>query len=91
MGDEIVAAGTARVAAAQLEVLNCQLPQGEIVGQQVDLGQQGGPGLVHLRAQVQTSTVTLDLTSPLQSFSLTSEVNDLFLPEESKEELGDGA
>ena len=54
MGDQIVAAGTARVAPAQLEVLQAQLPPGQIVGQQVDLGQQGGPGSVHLWAQVET-------------------------------------
>ena len=54
MRDQIVAAGTARVAPAQLEVLHCQLPPGQVVGQQVDLRQQGGPGLVHLRAEVQT-------------------------------------
>ena len=52
--DEIVAAFTAGVAPAQLEVLHSQLPQGQIVGQQVDLRQQGGPGCVHLRAQIET-------------------------------------
>ena len=52
--DEIVTALTARISPAELEVLHLQLPKSQVVGQQVDLRQQGGPGRVHLRAQVQT-------------------------------------
>ena len=52
--DEIVAAQTAGVAAPLLDVLHAEVPQGEVVGEHVEVGQQGGSESINLWRQVQS-------------------------------------
>ena len=54
VGDELVATLTAGVAAALLYVLHGEVPQGEVVGEHVEVGQHGSSEGIHLRRQVQS-------------------------------------
>ena len=57
VGDDCVTANTPRVAAAQLNVLHVEVPESQVVGEHVELGQEGGPGLIGLRSLVETVEV----------------------------------
>ena len=46
VGDHIVAANTAGVSCAQLNVHHVEAPESQVVGEHVQLRQEGGPGLV---------------------------------------------
>ena len=55
--DEVVTANTARVASTQLNVLHVEVPESQVVGEHVEHGQEGGPGLVGGGGLVQTVEV----------------------------------
>ena len=44
--DEVVTARTARVSPALLNIQHVEVPEPQVVGEHVQLGQEGGPGLV---------------------------------------------
>ena len=52
--DDIVTASTTRISSTQLNVLHRQLPEGQIVGVHVEVGEEGCSEGVGLRGQVQT-------------------------------------
>ena len=55
--DEVVTANTARVASTQLNVLHVEVPESEVVGEHVEHGQEGCPGLVSLGSLIETIEV----------------------------------
>ena len=52
--DHVVTANTPRVAATQLEVLDVELPEGEVVEEHVELGEESGSSLVDFWEEIET-------------------------------------
>ena len=79
--DDIVTASTTRISSTQLNVLHRQLPEGQIVGVHVEVGEEGCSEGVGLRGQVQT--FGNEYENPSTKIYLTPEVDNTFLPKES--------
>ena len=52
--DHVVTANTPRVAATQLDVLDLELPEGQVISEHVELGQERSAGLVDFWQIIET-------------------------------------
>ena len=52
--DHVVTANTPRVASTQLDVLDVELPEGEVVEEHVELGEESGSCLVDFWEEIET-------------------------------------